>query len=97
MALCNIATDNFLSQLISFPTRGSKYILDLLFTNHPELFLTVDIMDNLHGTDHDAFQFTLAYDYSNTHLCKRLLYNYKKADFAYFSALLSRVPWHLAN
>ena len=54
-------------------------------------------MDDLPGTDHDAFQFNLACNYSNTHHCQRLLYNYKKIDFAYFSTLLSHVPWHLVG
>ena len=61
------------------------------------MFLSVDIMDNLPGTDHDAFQFKLACDYSIPHCCQRLLYNYKKTDFAYFSDLLNHVPWHLID
>lgn len=60
-------------------------MLDLHFTNHPEMFLSV--VDNLPGTDHDAFQLKL----------KWLLYNYKKADFTYFSTLLSHVLWHLID
>ena len=52
IALCSITIDNLLSQLIFFPHMHGSNILHLLFTNHPELFLSVDIMD---GTDYDAF------------------------------------------
>ena len=72
-------------------------MLDLLFTNHPEMFLSVDIMDNLPGTDHDTLQFKLAYNYCNPQQYKWLLNNYKKADFIYFSTILSHVPRHLID
>ena len=40
-------------------------------------------------------------NYSNPHHCQYLFYNYKKADFAYFSALISNLscmcPMALVN
>ena len=51
--LCTIILDHFLTQLVTHPARGDN-ILDLVFTNSPDSFSTVQIVDSLPGTDHDA-------------------------------------------
>ena len=94
--LCNMLADNFLSQLIFFPHEAQIcWTCFLLITL--KCFFSVDIMDNLPGTDHNALQYKLAYNYCNPQQYKWLLNNYKKADFIYFSTILSHVPWHLID
>ena len=52
-SLCDLVNDNYLSQLVTVPTRGDN-ILDLLFSNSPNFIANVQVTDNLPGTDHDA-------------------------------------------
>jgi len=76
-SLCDLVRDNYLSQLVTSPTRGDN-ILDLLFYNS-NFITNVQVTDNLPGTDHDAIKFTLSVDLPGKPSCKRLLYNYKRA------------------
>ena len=50
---CTLVHDNFLTQLVSSPTR-EDHILDLVFTNNPSFLYIVKVVDNLPGCDHDA-------------------------------------------
>ena len=56
--LCDIVRDNFLHQLVKDPTRYLN-LLDLVFTNQPNLIEDVQVIDNLPFTDHDAVHFML--------------------------------------
>ena len=55
---CNIVSDNFLIQLV--PTRGD-HILDHILTNCPNSISSVEIVDKLPGTDHDAVVFVISF------------------------------------
>lgn len=55
----------------------------------------VCIVDNLPSTDHDAIHFMLNITVSLESPCKRVLYNYKRADMSVFLETLSHVPWHI--
>ena len=90
--LCSIANDNFLTQLVSVPTRHD-HILDLVFSNYPSVLSAVSVVDNLPGTDHKALQFVVTLPSCSISRCWRLLYNYAKADFQLFHDTLSHVPW----
>ena len=78
---CDLVRDNCLTQLVSVPTRH-HHLLDLLFTNKPDLVSNVFVVDNLPSTDHDAVHFTLNVVVPSQFPCKRILYNYKKADIS---------------
>ena len=67
--------------------------MDLLFTNDLN---SVQLCDNLPGTDHDAISFTLLVLPPKQESVYRVLYNYKKADFDVFRASLLTIPWNLA-
>ena len=88
---CDIVSDNFLTQLVHQPTRGD-HILDLIFTNHLNCVSSIEVVDNLPGTDHDAVEFVVSSSVVNVQP-DRVLYNYTKADFSEYLEVLSRVPW----
>ena len=88
---CDIVGDNFLTQLVHLPTRDD-HILDLIFTNHPISISSVEVVDNLPGTDHDAVEFVVSSSVVGEQP-NRVLYNYTKADSNVFSEVLSHVPW----
>jgi len=90
--LCNLTSDNYLSQVVLSPTHGDN-ILDLVFTNFPTCFKSVDIVDGLPGTDHAATQFTYTFDVK-LRTADRFLYNYKRADFNHYESVLDHVPWN---
>ena len=52
-------------------------------------------MYSLPSTDHDAVHFMLNVVVPPQSPCKRIFYNYKKADMSVFLETLSHVPWHL--
>ena len=54
------------------------------FTNQPDniIVMNVQVVDNLPLTDHDSVQFSLYIAAPMQSLCRRLLYNYKKANLS---------------
>ena len=56
--LYSVINDLSLEQCVSTPIRDSN-ILDLAFTNRPDLVSSVDIVDNLLNTDHDFVELQL--------------------------------------
>ena len=89
----SLVHDNFLTQLISSPTRGG-HILDLILTNNPSCVSNVRVVDNLPGSDHDAVEFDLSVSSDNIVQSSRVLFNYSKADLHEFQEILSNVPWN---
>lgn len=74
------------------PTRENS-LLDLVFTNQPDLILDVTVVDYLPFTDHDAVKFTLCAADALQTPCKRSLYNYKRTILSLLLDTLSHVPW----
>ena len=91
-AFCSLVHDNFLTQLVSLPTR-CDHILDLILTNDPRHVSNVQVVDNLPGTDHDAVEFVLFVSSDIAEQPDQVLYNYSKADLHEFQEVLSHVPW----
>ena len=84
--------DDFsLEQCVSFPTRGSS-LLDLVFTNRHDMISSVEVTDNLPGTDHDCIEFILDILPPKQVALHRTLYNYKKTDFDSYRRALDSVP-----
>ena len=90
---CSLVHDNFLTQLVSSPTRGD-HILDLILTNNPSCVSNVRVVDNLPGSDHDAVEFDLSVSSDNIVQSSQVLFNYSKADLHEFQEVLSHVPWN---
>ena len=78
--------------MVMEPTRGAN-ILDLLFTNRPDILREVKVVDGLPGSDHDAVYFSINLGRRRFLRQKRLVYNFKKANFDLFREMLSKVPW----
>ena len=57
--LCSLVNDNFLTQMVNFPTRHDS-ILDLVLVNHTNIISRVHPVDSLPGTDHEAIYFELS-------------------------------------
>ena len=68
-----------------------------MFTNCPDSFSDIQIVDNLPGTDHDSVKFSICISAPKSSKCVKELYNYKKADFCAFLEVLSHVPWSQLN
>ena len=90
--LCDPISDFNLQQMVMEPTRGAN-ILDLLFTNRPDILHEVKVVDGLPGSDHDAVYFSINLGRRRFLRQKRLVYNFKKANFDLFREMLSKVPW----
>ena len=91
--LCELVHDNHLHQMVHSPTRQHN-ILDLVLTNSPDIVTNVYLSDNLPFTDHDAVEFSLSMLVPSQSSCRRVLYNYKKADLSGLIETLSHVPWN---
>ena len=94
--LCSLVADNFLTQAVYFPTRGNN-ILDLIFTNVPEVLSYVHLTDNINGTDHEAVSFIISDPNASSHQHSRYLYYYKRADFDHLESVLSHTPWDMID
>ncbi len=80
---CDILDDYFMSQLCLVPTRESN-ILDLIITNQPEMVTLTEICsptDLGMSSDHNIIQFHFSYGCNTIHPNKRLIYNYRQANF----------------
>ena len=62
-----MAQDLSLNQIINFPTRGTS-ILDLLFTNRPEIFKSPKLLAGV--GDHEIISHNIRYLLDNYHLVK---------------------------
>ena len=94
--LCSIINDNFLTQMVNFPTRQDS-VLDLVLVNHTNIISCVHSVDSLPGTDHEAIYFELTTTPQTQKNHARYLYNYHKADFDLFCETLRHVPWNCTS
>jgi len=85
--------DNFLSQVISTPTRGDA-ILHLVVTNASELVGDVKIGGSLGCSDHALVKLTLLREMGITKSIVRTL-NFRKANFQLFKEVVRRTPWEM--
>ena len=83
-----------LQQFVSEPTRGT-HTLDLLLTNDPDSISCVQVVDGLPGADHAAVDFVLKLAKPQSSEEKRVVYDFKRADFEQFHDLLSAIPWDI--
>ncbi|RMB99816.1 hypothetical protein DUI87_23593 [Hirundo rustica rustica] len=83
--------DNFLSQLVSKPTRGGT-VLDLLFTNRDGLVGDVEVGGRLGHSDHEIIEFSIIGEIRRN-INKISTLDFRRADFGLFKRLTQRVPW----
>lgn len=89
-----LVKDNFLWQLIDFPTR--KDVLDLLLTNIPDKITNISGFEDIITTDHKLinFQINLQIPKRNPSL-KYTVYKFKSADWNGLKQTLTNTPWNL--
>ncbi|KAK4807040.1 hypothetical protein QYF61_018381 [Mycteria americana] len=83
--------DNFLTQLVSEPTRGGAS-LDLLFTNREGQVGDVVVGGRLGLSDHDMIEFLIRGEVRRR-VSKTTTVDFRRADFGLFRTLVERVPW----
>ena len=81
-----------LTQLVKEPTRGNV-ILDLMFTNTPNLFSSVKILDPIHELDHLAIIGELLIKVVVKNKFKRHVWHYDKGNYELMSELIRKEPW----
>ncbi|KAK4831137.1 LOW QUALITY PROTEIN: hypothetical protein QYF61_015440 [Mycteria americana] len=86
--------DNFLTQLVSEPTREGAP-LDLLFTNREELGSHVMVGGRLGQSDHEMIEFLIRGEVARG-VSKTATLGFRRADFGLFRRLVERVPWEAA-
>ena len=90
--LCDIASDCFLTQLVTFTT-CNDHVLDLFLTTHPDLIFSISSCDNLPNTDHNAISFSVVSAPPRPLNHSRFLYSFHGIDSAHLSSVLSSTPW----
>ncbi|KAK4825020.1 hypothetical protein QYF61_023024 [Mycteria americana] len=86
--------DNFLTQLVSEPTREGAP-LDLLFTNRDGLVSDVMVGGCLGQSDHEMIEFLIRGEAARG-VGKTATLDFRRADFSLFRRLVERVPWEAA-
>ncbi|KAK4823485.1 LOW QUALITY PROTEIN: hypothetical protein QYF61_002549 [Mycteria americana] len=86
--------DNFLTQLVSEPTREGAP-LDLLFTNREGLVSHAIVGGCLGQNDHEMIEFLIRGEAARG-VSKTATLDFRRADFGLFRRLVERVPWEAA-
>ena len=87
--------DNYLWQLVDFPTRN-KNVLDLTLSNAPEKVKEIHGFEDIISTDHKLISFTLDFNIPKKNKVKRNVFDYKRDDWNAVNEALVQIPWHLA-
>ena len=89
---CDTINDHSLDQLVSEPTRNGN-ILDLLLTNTTGIIHDVEVVEGIHGSDHEAIHFSIKSATPRRSTAPRAIYNFRAANFDQFREVLSKIPW----
>jgi hypothetical protein len=84
--------DNYLWQLVDFPTRINN-TLDLLLTNIPEKVINVHGFEDIISTDHTLISFDVDFKICKKPKVKRSVYNFKNANWLGLKQVLANIPW----
>jgi len=79
--------------MIIATSRFMQFILDLVFTNYPDLVSTVEVMEGLDRSNHNSVAFTLSLPPKRAK-CKKI-FLYSKADLESLRTTLANVPWSI--
>ena len=91
--LIDIIQDNFLTQLVSEPTRNQN-ILDLLITTSPDIIDRLVVGDCF--SDHNSLSFEILRSPYTQRKSRKCFYSYGKTDWAHLKMLLAWIPWSCA-
>ena len=90
--LLEFATANFLEQIIDTPTRG-KNILDLVFSNNPQLINFYNIIINKKLSDHNTVEANLNFSYNQENKDEKAVNPYSTKLFEYDSKGADDEDW----
>ena len=82
--------DNFLTQLVSEPTREGA-LLDLVFVNREGLVDDVAVGGRLGHSDHEIIEFSILRE-TRKGDSRTAILDFQRADFVLFRHLLDRIP-----
>lgn len=91
--LMDIIQDNFLTQLVTEPTREHN-ILDLVLSTSSDSIKNLSVGEKF--SDHNMITFLLTGQPYVQLKSKKYVYCYKKADWLQLKLTLSQIPWNLA-
>ena len=80
--LLEFAEENFLDQIVGTPTRG-KNILDLVFTNNPQLINFYNIILNSKLSDHNTVETNLNFSSNKENKDEKVVHPYNTKIFEY--------------
>ncbi|KAM6364410.1 uncharacterized protein J5M81_015706 [Pluvialis apricaria] len=83
--------DNFLTQLVKEPTRGSA-LLDLLFVNREGLVGDVKVGGRLGHSDHEMVEFSILGE-ARRGASRTATLDFRRADFSLFRSMVESIPW----
>ena len=88
--LYNLTNNLQLHQLINEPTRGNN-ILDLFFTDQPDLFSNTDVFPPISGLDHCTIFSSFNNTYEISQSFRKTIWHYDRGDYVnnYFSTQLT--------
>ena len=93
---CQLINSYFLSQLVDEPTRYNSNrasILDLLLCNYPDDVSDLSIAQDILDSDHLGISFRILTKVSRLRQVKRVIYNFKSANFDGLREALSDISW----
>ncbi|MFZ2539900.1 MAG: reverse transcriptase domain-containing protein [Oscillospiraceae bacterium] len=90
--LLNLTKSFNFDQLIKKPTRG-KVILDLIFTNKPDIIINTKVLDPIHELDHRPIFAELNINVNNKSPYRRNIWHYKNGDYDKLKNILDNTPW----
>ena len=85
--------DNYLHQLVDFPTRLNN-TLDLLLTNIPDKVMNMHGFQDVIDTDHTLVSFDLDLNIYKKPKIKRSVYNFKNRNWSVLKEILMNSPWN---
>ena len=94
--LYNLSKAHGLAQLIKEPTTDLN-LLDLMFTNSPELFVNVKVLDPIHDLDHYPIFAEVKFKINSKIRNKysRRVWHYDNGNYDNLSLELKNTPWHI--
>ena len=89
----NAINDNFMTQMINFPTHVKGNILDLLITDVPETVVNIEDIGRLGKSDHSMILFETTFNHDNSYSEEKIP-NWSKANIDIINQDLTAIDWH---
>jgi len=92
-AFLDFVLHNSLSQIVTFPTRGSN-LLDIILCSEPDMVTTVKQSDSPSYSDHVGLECKLAIMKESPVLSNKIQFNFRKADWEGLEDFYSSFDWN---